>query len=53
MSKCHKLHVGKSKSSCHELFLDERKVKSVDETETVTQEDVLEGQHIVKEVSDE
>ena len=51
MNKCHKLHVGKSKSSCPDLYLDEWKVKSVDETETVTQKDVQGDDHIVEEVS--
>ena len=51
MNKCHKLHVGKSKSSCPDLYLDEWKVKPVDETETVTQKDVQGDDHIVEEVS--
>ena len=53
MNKCHKLHVGKNKSSCPDLYLDEWKVKSVDDTETVTLEDVQEDEHIVEDVSDE
>ena len=53
VNKCHKLHVGKNKSSCPDLYLDEWKVKSVDDTETVTLEDVQEDEHIVEDVSDE
>ena len=53
MSKCHKLHVGQHKSTCPDLYLDEWRVKTVDETETVTQQDVQEDEHVVEEVSDE
>ena len=53
MNKCHKFHVGKNKSSCLDLYLDEWKVKSVDDTETVTLEDVQEDEHIVEDVTDE
>ena len=53
MGKCHKLHVGKERKSCPDLFLDEWKVKIVEETGYITLQDVQENDHIVEEVSDE
>ena len=53
MSKCHKLHVGKEKRSCPDLYLDEWKVKVVEETGSITLEDTQENEHIVEAVSDE
>ena len=53
MSKCHKLHVEKEKRSCSELFLDQWKVKVVEETGSITLEDTQENEHIVEADFDE
>ena len=53
MSKCHKLHVGQNKRSCPDLYLDEWKIKLVEETEAITLEDIQDSEHIVEEVTDD
>ena len=53
MSKCHKLHVGQNKRTCPDLYLDEWKVKLVEEMEAVSLEDIQDNEHIVEEVTDE
>jgi hypothetical protein len=53
MTKCHKLHAGQNKRTCPDLYQDEWKVKLVEETESVTLEDIQENEQIVDEGTDE
>ena len=50
ISKCHKLHVGKEKKTCPELYLDEWVVNAVDHTEacgSIILEDVQNDEQLV------
>ena len=56
IDKCHKLHIGKEKKTCPDLFIDKWIVENVDETNTSGRtgfEDVLVGDHLIEEVSEE
>ena len=56
IQKCHKLHVGKEKKSCPDLYLDEWVVEVVDHSEAggeITLEDVENDEQIVEGVAEE
>ena len=56
IDKCHKLHIGKEKKICPDLFIDKWIVENVEETNTSGRtgfEDVLVGDHLIEEVSEE
>ena len=56
ISKCHKLHIGKEKKTCPDLYIDEWRVETVDQTEAggeVTLKDIQDNEHLIQEVSEE
>ena len=56
INKCHKIHVGKEKRTCPDLYLDEWIIEAVDHSEAggqITLEEVQNDEQLVEEVSEE
>jgi hypothetical protein len=55
VDKCHKLHVGKECSFCPNLYIDEWKIKEVDQVEAgqISHEEVLEDEHLMEDLEED